>query len=238
MDVEGAPQRRSSLRSAVAAGEDALAPTCCRRLFGGRRWRSPLACPASRLGGGSGDEHGGAGDDAAVAAVSRVMFDRHDADGSGQIDTAELRGLLADLGHNLSEAEHAQVLASLDKSNDGRISYEEFAEWWEFGLSLAAIGDREGASRSRQLREQARDELRRQSAVDERRGRGAARRGSCHGASQGGGARRGARHEKARGARPRDAAVAARAAPGDEGARRRGRPRRRCWTAEHVACMR
>ena len=48
------------------------------------------------------------------------MFNKHDVDGSGEIDVEEFRGLATDLGTvpELTDEEVAEAVSQIDKSND------------------------------------------------------------------------------------------------------------------------
>jgi hypothetical protein len=65
-------------------------------------------------------------------AIKRV-FTSFDADNSGFIDSHELQGVSRELGKELTEEELKQVLNELDENRDGKISYEEFRNWWKSG---------------------------------------------------------------------------------------------------------
>ncbi len=67
--------------------------------------------------------------------LSRVMFDKYDEDQSGFISSTELDFLCRDLGSNLTETEIGMAMRTLDKSGDGKISYDEFHGWWSKGAS-------------------------------------------------------------------------------------------------------
>jgi Ca2+-binding EF-hand superfamily protein len=60
----------------------------------------------------------------------RARFDRLDADKSGYIELPEFRALLAELGVAPSDERLAAYLAEFDTDADGRISFSEFARWW------------------------------------------------------------------------------------------------------------
>lgn len=63
----------------------------------------------------------------------REHFNRLDIDGDQQLDLAELKTLIKDLGfHDLeSESEAERMLKEADKDLDGHISFEEFATVWQ-----------------------------------------------------------------------------------------------------------
>jgi hypothetical protein len=65
-------------------------------------------------------------------AIKRV-FTSFDADNSGFIDSNELQSVSRELGKELTEEELKQVLNELDENRDGKISYEEFRNWWKSG---------------------------------------------------------------------------------------------------------
>lgn len=105
--------------------------------------------------GGHGDEHGHGGhghgghddhekghkketkkrwnpeDPVAKAQINEIstLFDKYDADGSGNIDREELRSLLVSFGMNLTPEQSQEMLLVLDKDGDGQISKEELIEW-------------------------------------------------------------------------------------------------------------
>lgn len=62
--------------------------------------------------------------------LSRIVFDKHDTDGSGTIDADELRDLCYSFGYFLSDSDLTTALTLLDKDGSGTISYDEFKEWW------------------------------------------------------------------------------------------------------------
>jgi Ca2+-binding EF-hand superfamily protein len=62
--------------------------------------------------------------------VSQIVFEKHDADGSGFINAAELRSLCMDFGHYLSDEELSLAVKKLDVNGDGKITYSEFIQWW------------------------------------------------------------------------------------------------------------
>mmetsp|Transcript_3327 Transcript_3327/g.4673 ORF Transcript_3327/g.4673 Transcript_3327/m.4673 type:complete len:383 (-) Transcript_3327:269-1417(-) len=60
--------------------------------------------------------------------VSKI-FDLYDNDGSGQIDSHELRRLMISLGKTMDEFEAKEMLTMLDIDGDGQVSKEEFLLW-------------------------------------------------------------------------------------------------------------
>ncbi len=79
---------------------------------------------------------------------ARRVFARYDRDGSGDIDTAELRSALADLGMHADTAQTAAIVAKYDTNADHRLDFGEFsrllAELREFqtrqGRPLRSLG--------------------------------------------------------------------------------------------------
>ena len=63
----------------------------------------------------------------------KKVFTSFDADNSGFIDSHELQSVSRELGKELTEEELKQVLSELDENRDGKISYEEFRNWWKSG---------------------------------------------------------------------------------------------------------
>jgi Ca2+-binding EF-hand superfamily protein len=58
-------------------------------------------------------------------------FARADADGSGGIDKAEFGKLLDALGSDMSERDRELGFALIDEDEDGSITCDELAGWWE-----------------------------------------------------------------------------------------------------------
>ena len=53
---------------------------------------------------------------------------QYDADGSGDIDCHELKTLMAQLGHDLSDEELTEMIKAVDDDQSGQIDYEEFCQ--------------------------------------------------------------------------------------------------------------
>jgi Ca2+-binding EF-hand superfamily protein len=60
----------------------------------------------------------------------RAKFDRYDVDKSNFIELPEFRTLLEELGVSPTEERIAAYLDEFDTDSDGKISFEEFKEWW------------------------------------------------------------------------------------------------------------
>jgi hypothetical protein len=60
-----------------------------------------------------------------------LKFAQFDTDNSGALDSAELARLCRSLGAQQTLNELEAALFVLDKNADGKISYEEFIDWWQ-----------------------------------------------------------------------------------------------------------
>ena len=60
-------------------------------------------------------------------------FKAFDKDNSGFIDINELKDVSKELGRPLDAAELEECMKDLDQNKDGKISYEEFSQWWLSG---------------------------------------------------------------------------------------------------------
>ena len=56
----------------------------------------------------------------------KKFFDEIDTDGSGKIDTAEIKKFFTSMGMVLTEEEFQAKVSRVDTSGDGKISFEEF----------------------------------------------------------------------------------------------------------------
>ncbi|MCA9718357.1 MAG: EF-hand domain-containing protein [Myxococcales bacterium] len=75
----------------------------------------------------------------------RRAFDRFDRDGSGTIDLAEFRRLVAELGSEKPPAAVEADFDALDADEDGLLGYYEFAQWWRVRNAFDTIdADRDG----------------------------------------------------------------------------------------------
>jgi Ca2+-binding EF-hand superfamily protein len=61
--------------------------------------------------------------------ISKI-FDKYDADGSGNIDKVELQAMMKTFGITLNTHQTHEMLLILDKDHDGQISKEELTEWY------------------------------------------------------------------------------------------------------------
>ncbi len=60
-------------------------------------------------------------------------FKAFDKDGSGFIDSTELKQISKEMGRELDPAEVDECMKDLDIDKDNRISFEEFSKWWLSG---------------------------------------------------------------------------------------------------------
>ena len=62
-----------------------------------------------------------------------TVFKSFDKDHSGYIELNEIQSLAKELGSDIPESEAVKIISELDTNHDGRISLEEFVEWWKTG---------------------------------------------------------------------------------------------------------
>ena len=62
--------------------------------------------------------------------VVKSMFDKHDADKSGFLNSTELASLCKDLNSPLNHNELVCALDAMDSDQNGEITFEEFYNWW------------------------------------------------------------------------------------------------------------
>eukprot|EP00440_Ansanella_granifera_P058574 gb/GFBE01063484.1/.p1 GENE.gb/GFBE01063484.1/~~gb/GFBE01063484.1/.p1 ORF type:complete len:530 (+),score=152.65 gb/GFBE01063484.1/:1-1590(+) len=74
----------------------------------------------------------------AQEARIKKAFEKYDATGDGSLDIEELRRTLQVLG-SFSNDEVTKVCADLDKSKDGEISFQEFANWIKDGSGTKEV---------------------------------------------------------------------------------------------------
>ena len=61
------------------------------------------------------------------------VFNAFDKDHSGFIDVSEIEAVAKELGSELPKMEVEQIVDELDTDKDGKVSMEEFVEWWKTG---------------------------------------------------------------------------------------------------------
>ena len=61
----------------------------------------------------------------------RNLFDKCDVDNSGYLDREEVAKVCQELGTVLEERELLAALTLLDTNGDGKVSFEEFKDWYE-----------------------------------------------------------------------------------------------------------
>lgn len=77
------------------------------------------------------DEEMEARAEAAVeGAKMRALFNEIDEDGSGNLDTDEVKILLAKFGQKLSKKKLAKAFAEMDDDGSGEIDFDEFSTWY------------------------------------------------------------------------------------------------------------
>ena len=72
-------------------------------------------------------------------SLIRAVFDKVDADGSGELDPAEIIELSARLGITLSQYELDTALREMDNDGDTAVTFDEFLAWW---LSDSAVANK------------------------------------------------------------------------------------------------
>lgn len=65
----------------------------------------------------------------ADASEYKATFEMVDIDGDGYISAAEFKQLMHALGQDITNARAVEVVVEADRSRDGLISLEEFAEY-------------------------------------------------------------------------------------------------------------
>ena len=63
-------------------------------------------------------------------AEIRRLFEEVDADGTGELDRAEVNKLAERLGERLSEGDLEAAMIAMDGNGDGHVEFEEFARWY------------------------------------------------------------------------------------------------------------
>ncbi|KAM3139415.1 hypothetical protein pb186bvf_008440 [Paramecium bursaria] len=63
----------------------------------------------------------------------RQVFDQFDLDKSGFVDFVELKQISAQMGQEMSDNQIKTLMKTVDENNDGKISFDEFWNWWQFG---------------------------------------------------------------------------------------------------------
>ena len=58
----------------------------------------------------------------------KELFDATDTDGSGSVDSKELKALAAKMGIEVSDEDVAKELATFDVNKDGKITFDEMCQ--------------------------------------------------------------------------------------------------------------
>lgn len=58
------------------------------------------------------------------------LFSRFDTNRNGFIDEKEFGAILDSLGYNEDEQIRSLEFAAIDEDEDGRLRFQEFADWW------------------------------------------------------------------------------------------------------------
>lgn len=66
-----------------------------------------------------------------IASYLKTTYQRFDADHNGQIDLAEFRALLTELGAQLERSVVESAFDAIDVDENGLVDFDEFAQWWE-----------------------------------------------------------------------------------------------------------
>jgi hypothetical protein len=78
------------------------------------------------------DKHGAKLREATYRDVQDI-FNAIDTDGNGYLDHQEIGEVAEVLGFPMTEDELAAAFKELDADSNGRISFEEFEQWWNHG---------------------------------------------------------------------------------------------------------
>jgi hypothetical protein len=70
----------------------------------------------------------------------KKVFDSFDKDKNGFIDISEIKALSKELGHEVSDTDVQTIFAEIDTNKDGKISFGEFAIWWNSGKATKLEG--------------------------------------------------------------------------------------------------
>jgi len=70
----------------------------------------------------------------------KEVFDRFDANGSGEIDIRELQQLTRALGLSMDRESINNAMFELDQNRNGAISFDEFWTWWQYAAISTAGG--------------------------------------------------------------------------------------------------
>ncbi len=63
----------------------------------------------------------------------KSKFTEFDLDGSGAINTEEMKQIAVSMGEDVNSAEFKESMLALDFTDDGEIQFTEFCSWWKIG---------------------------------------------------------------------------------------------------------
>ena len=65
----------------------------------------------------------------------QTIFEAFDQDKDGFIDKSEIEVISKELGHPLTKQKIDKIFKKMDINKDGKLSFDEFKEWWIHGKS-------------------------------------------------------------------------------------------------------
>lgn len=76
-----------------------------------------------------------------LSDLLKKVFNNFDKSGDGFIDINEIEVLCRELGMDVTRSEYKETIKGLDVNKDGKISFEEFIDWWKTGRQCSNILD-------------------------------------------------------------------------------------------------
>jgi hypothetical protein len=74
-----------------------------------------------------------------LESLLKSVFQNFDKSGDGFIDVDEMELMCKELGVDVTHADFTDTLRALDVNHDGKISYEEFTNWWRKGRQVSKL---------------------------------------------------------------------------------------------------